>query len=226
MKLLFVFLAFAVITAIAQNSESTITGTIFADNNFTLYVNGKEVARDPVEIIPHNAVNVTFTVPKDEDIVIAIEARDWANDTTGLEYENRCVGDGGFRAMFSNGVVTNSSWVCLNRHYGPVNWKACVAAQMIRNQSLQLLPACKKDSTPPLEGCISRITPIPQNWTRLDFDDSRWDFALEYTDEEVKWGLPPTNCTIPGTIVSPDRDPQGNPITCPQNLNWGDSKFI
>ena len=121
--------------ALAQKTV-TITGTIFVDNNFTLYVNGREVARDPVEIIPHNAVNVTFTVPEGKDIIIAIESRDWANDTTGLEYGNRCVGDGGLRAMFSNGVVTNGSWVCLNRHYGPTNWKECVAAQMVRNQSI------------------------------------------------------------------------------------------
>ena len=73
---------------------------------------------------------------------------------------------------------------------------------------------------------MSRITPIPKNWTQLDFDDSRWDYALEYTDEEVKWGLPPANCTVPGNIISSETDPQGNPITCPQNLDWGNSKFI
>ena len=77
-------------------------------------------------------MNVTFTIPRDEDIVFAIEARDWADEVTGLEYDNRCVGDGGLRMMFSNGVVSNSSWVCTGVHYGPENWKTCFGAQRVR----------------------------------------------------------------------------------------------
>lgn len=36
------------------------TGTIYADNWFRLYVNGRQVAVDPVRFIPHNAVSFTF----------------------------------------------------------------------------------------------------------------------------------------------------------------------
>lgn len=39
-------------------------------------------------------------------------------------------------------------------------------------------------------------------------------------------GLPPLNCSVPGTIISAEVDPNGDPITCPQNLDWGESKFI
>ena len=132
-----------------SNSQEmeTITGTIFCDNDFNFYVNGELVAQDPITTFPHNAVNVSFSIPRGKDAIFAIEAMDWADDVSGLEYDNRCVGDGGLRAMFSNGVVTNSSWVCINHHYGPVNWKECVAGQTVRDQSLQLLPACKQNST-------------------------------------------------------------------------------
>ena len=204
----------------------TINGTIYCDNDFTFYVNGEFIVKDPVPITPHGAVNVSFTVPHGKNIVFAIEGRDWADNITGLEYGDRCIGDGGLRAIFSNGVVTNSSWVCTTHHYGPVNWKKCFGAQTLRNQSLQLLPACSQNTTIPLNGCTSRITPKPSSWTNLDFDDSRWDYALEYTEDIVGYGLPPMGCKEPCAIVSNETDPNGEPITCPQNLDWGDSKFI
>lgn len=212
--------------AISSSQEmETITGTIYCDNDFTFYVNGELVAQDPIPTFRHNAVNVSFNIPRGKNTVFAIEARDWADDVSGLEYDDRCVGDGGLRAMFSNGVVTNSSWVCINHHYGPVNWKECVAGQTVRDQSLQLLTPCKQNSTPPLVGCTSRLTPRPKGWTEVGFDDSRWDYSMEFSDAEVRWGLPPLGCDT-GAIIATETDDDGNPITCPQNLDWGESKFI
>lgn len=212
--------------AMSHSQEmETITGTIYCDNDFTFYVNGELVAQDPIPTFRHNAVNVSFSIPRGKNTVFAIEARDWADDVSGLEYDDRCVGDGGLRAMFSNGVVTNSSWVCINHHYGPVNWKECVAGQTVRDQSLQLLTPCKQNSTPPLVGCTSRLTPRPKGWTEVGFDDSRWDYSMEFSDAEVRWGLPPLGCDT-GAIIATETDDDGNPITCPQNLDWGESKFI
>lgn len=98
--------------------------------------------------------------------------------------------------MFSNGVVTNGSWVSSTHHYGPVNWKECFAGQTVRNQSLQLLVPCKADSTPQIVGCESRSTPRPSGWNNLGFDDSRWEYAHEYSEAVVGWGVPPANCNI------------------------------
>lgn len=78
----------------AQEME-TITGTIYCDNDFSFYVNGELVEEDPISVIPHNAVNVSFSVPRGKDVVFAIEGRDVADDVSGLEYGDRCVGDGG-----------------------------------------------------------------------------------------------------------------------------------
>ena len=128
--------------------------------------------------------------------------------------------------IFSNGVVTNSSWVCTTHHYGPTNWKACFAGQTVRDQSFQLLPGCMENSTPQIEGCVSRITPRPEGWNEIGFDDSRWEFAFEYTEAQTGYGLLPAGCETPGTLVSSDVDPNGDPITCQNNVDWGDSEFI
>lgn len=202
-----------------------VTGTIYCDNEFKFYINGELIAEDPVPTIPHNALNITFTIPAAEPVVFAITAIDWANETTGLEYDNRCVGDGGVRAMFSNGVVTNSSWKCWTSLYGPVNWQACYAVDS-RDPGNKILPLCKQDGMPPFEGCYTRKVDVPRGWTTLDFDDCDWEHALEYEDDFVGWGLPPTNCTDSTVYISPDTDPDGNPLTCPRQLDWGASKFI
>lgn len=208
----------------AQEME-TVNGTIYSDNNFTFYVNGEFIARDPVEVIPHNAVNITFRIPKGQDVVFAITASDWSNETTGLEYANRCVGDGGLRAMFSNGVVTNSSWKCWVSLFGPVNWQDCYAAAD-RNNTLKVLPFCKQDSVPPLEGCFTRKRAVPEGWTTVRFDDKAWQNAIVWDEDYVGWGLPPTGCSDPTVYISPDVDANGNNLTCPRQLDWGLAQFI
>ena len=69
--------------------QETIYGTIYCDNNFTFFIDGELIQQDPVDTFPHNAVNVTFSIPKDEPVVFAFTARDWSNQTTGLEYDNQ-----------------------------------------------------------------------------------------------------------------------------------------
>ncbi len=219
-----------VVLAIPYGSSvetETIKGTIYSDNEFIFYVNGKEIARDDFPtILGHNAMNVSFSVENGKDLVLAIEAIDWASNDTGLEFDNRCIGSGGLRAMFSNGVVTNSSWVCKTHTYGPLNWKKCFGAQTVRNQSLQLHLACLQPDTPPLVGCTTRTTPKPEGWTSLNFDDSHWEYALEYDARDVGYGKPPTGCSEPRAYISSDVDSNGVNATCPQNLDWGKANFI
>lgn len=206
----------------AQDSE-VITGTVYVNNEFTLYINGEQVAED--SMLAHGAHNVSFSVEKGKDITFAIDARDWTDDG-GLEFSGRCVGGGWIRAFFTNGVVTNGSWVCSTYNYGPVNWKECFAAQTVRDQSLQLLPNCSFNSTPPLVGCTVRETSRPDGWATPRFDDSRWEYALEYSVEEAGFGPLPTGCEDPNTYISSDMDDNGMNITCQNNVNWGASKFI
>ena len=218
------------VSSVAEELE-TVTGTIYCNNNISLYVNGKLVAVDPVPTAPHNAFNVSFQVPANRDVTLAVEAIDLADDVTGLELNDRCLGSGGFRAFFSNGIVTNSTWRCRTWHYGPVNWKDCFAGAD-RAPELKLLPGCLFNVSADdglNTGCFSRITPIPKDWAQPEFDDSGWEFATEWDDEYVRpfvWPAFPEGCRDPGRVISPELDENGNNMTCPSNVDWGESKFI
>ena len=211
-------------------AQDTITGTIFANNNASFYINGELIAVDPIHIVPHNAFNVSFQVPAGQDITFAIEAIDIADDVTGLELDNRCLGAGGLRAMFSNGVVTDSSWKCYTWHYGPVNWKECFAAEE-RAGALKVFPACLFSVLvgDGFEGCFSRLSPIPEGWADPDFDESGWEYATVWNDTYVRpfvWPVLPIGCSDPGTVISSQADDNGVNLTCPNNLDWGTSEFI
>ena len=56
------FICFLLVTTaqFRRTDARTFTGSIYANNWFRLYVNGKEVATDPVRFIPHNSVTFTF----------------------------------------------------------------------------------------------------------------------------------------------------------------------
>ena len=59
------FLPFSAAPATAlecSGTPRTVHGTVYCDNKFTLWVNGLEVAIDPIEFTPHQAVRVAFGV--------------------------------------------------------------------------------------------------------------------------------------------------------------------
>lgn len=137
--------------------SDTIRANVYADNWFMLYVNGELVAVDSIAFIPHNVISVDLlpTYP----LTIAVMARDNADPRTGMEYANTNIGDGGFILKFADGTVTDGTWKakCFSR--GPIGG----------------------DTTNP------RVEnePIPTNWFAVDFDDSGWGRAREYSEQEV-----------------------------------------
>ena len=217
------------ICASAQEGDvefEIIDGTIYVNNNFTFYINGELIAKDPVETAPHNAYNVTFAVPKNQDVTYAITGIDLADVNTGLELQNRCLGSGGMRAIFSNGVGTNSSWKCWTSLYGPVNWQTCYAAVDDRNGSVKVLPLCNQEGVPPFTGCYTRSRDVPEDWNLPTFDDSNWENAIEHNETATIWGLRPTGCNVPNTYISSDVDTNLDNLTCPEWIDWGSSRFI
>jgi hypothetical protein len=121
-----------------------------------LYVNGRLVAVDPIQFTPHNVVSVDFL--PEYPMTIAVLAKDNADPKTGMEY-GTSIGDGGFCLKFADGTVTNASWKAKNFFHGPING----------------------DTTNPQV----KQEPLPENWWAVDFDDSTWKNAKEYTIEEV-----------------------------------------
>lgn len=135
----------------------TVRANIYADNWFMLYINGELAAVDSIRFIPHNVISVDL-LPS-YPMTIAVMARDNADPKTGMEYANTNIGDGGFILKFADGTVTNATWKAKAFSTGPIGGDT---------------------KNPRVEN-----TPLPENWFAIDFDDSAWPNAKEYTEEEV-----------------------------------------
>ncbi|MFM7209301.1 MAG: YHYH protein, partial [Verrucomicrobiota bacterium] len=134
----------------------TMKLNVYADNWFMLYVNGRLVAVDSIEFTPHNVISVDFL--PEYPMTIAVLAKDNADPKTGMEY-GTSIGDGGFCLKFSDGTVTDGRWKARNFFHGPV--KGDTANPKVQHD------------------------PLPANWWTVDFDDSQWSNAREFSVEEV-----------------------------------------
>jgi len=137
--------------------SDTIKANIYADNNFVLYINGELVAVDSISFIPHNVISVDL-LPS-YPMTIAVMAKDNADPKTGMEYANTNIGDAGFILKFGDGTVTSGKWKAKKISWGPID---------------------RDTKNPRVES-----VPIPENWMAVDFDDSSWAAAKEYSNEEV-----------------------------------------
>ena len=136
----------------------TVKANIYADNWFKMYINGKLIAIDSIEFVPHNIISVDIL--PEYPMTVAVLARDFADAQTGLEYNNTRIGDGGFILKFGDGTVTSEAWKAKKVFWGPLNG----------------------DIDNPKVG----REPIPEGWYEPDFDDSSWPNATEFTREEVR----------------------------------------
>jgi hypothetical protein len=141
---------------VKPNMADTIKANIYADNWFVLFVNGKLTAVDSIDFIPHNVVSVDIL--PEYPMTIAVMAKDNADPKTGMEYGAH-IGDGGFILKFGDGTVTSAKWKAKCFFTGPLGGDA-------KNPKV-------------------RHEPIPDDWYKVDFDDSKWGFATEYTEERV-----------------------------------------
>ena len=150
---------------------------VWADNWFALYVNGELVGEDSVPITTErsfNAETITFTAAY--PLTIAIEAKDFKETDSGLEYigeRNQQMGDGGIIAQItdlSTGnvlAVTNSGWKVLVIHRAPLN------------------PDCEEAANPDT-ACRFEKSEAPAGWTSADFDASQWVTATEWSEGAVR----------------------------------------
>ncbi|MYB75571.1 MAG: hypothetical protein F4X83_00415 [Chloroflexi bacterium] len=121
-----------------------------------------------------NAETITFTATY--PLTIAIEAKDFKETDSGLEYigeRNQQMGDGGIIAQItdlSTGkvvAVTNSGWKVLVIHRAPLN------------------PDCEKAANPDT-ACRFEKTEAPAGWTSAGFDAGTWDTATEWSEGAVR----------------------------------------
>ncbi len=141
---------------IKPKMSDTMKANIYADNWFVLFINGKLTAVDSIDFIPHNVVSIDIL--PEYPMTIAVMAKDNADPKTGTEYGTN-IGDGGFILKFADGTVSNGKWKAKCFFKGPLE-------RDTKN------PRVKHDS-------------IPDDWYKVGFDDSKWAYATEYTEERV-----------------------------------------
>ena len=113
-------------TVVVDEDGEEVTGYLFGDNYFELYVNGKIVARDPIGFVPFNSAVVRFRAKA--PLAFAVKLVDWGTHLgVGMEYDRWNVGDGGFVASFSDGTETNAAWKCRAFYMSPLQDVSCVA---------------------------------------------------------------------------------------------------
>lgn len=177
--------AFAVLLLIIQSTvpanaatikQVTFQAEVWADNWFSLYVNGRKVGDDSVSISQEKSFNsekikFTATYP----LTVGLMAKDYVENASGLEYigkSNQQIGDGGIilqiRDLTTNQIVgyTDSSWKSLVIYKAPLN------------------PECVSSKTP-LTDCRSSTIKPATNWYSSSFKDSSWTSATEFSKEAV-----------------------------------------
>ncbi len=177
----------------------TVVGTVYCDNLFTLWVNGRKVASDPVAFTPHQAVHVAFEWNGASSLTYAIQCEDYASES-GYEYtgsNSPQLGDGALIAAFEDGLgtVTTANWRVYTATFGPTDASRSAG--------------CSADN---LDSCVVENRGMPEGWTQPDFDDSSWAFATPYSAAEAGWGRRPTWSSKEGccTLTSPvDRSSLG-----------------
>lgn len=162
----------------AQSAAATETFMVevWADNWMAFYVNGELVAEDSVSITTERSFNSeVFTFEAAAPFTIAIEAKDFKETDSGIEYigeRNQQMGDGGIIAQVTNVetgqvvAVTNADWSALVVHRAPLN------------------TSCEKDPDPDTT-CEFEITETPAGWASADFDDSSWTAATVWSEAAV-----------------------------------------
>ena len=158
-------------TLVIDEDGDEVSGWLFGDNFFELYVNGEYVCRDSIGFTPFNASAVRFQA--EYPMTLAVRLVDWGTHLgIGMEYDNYNVGDGGFIARFSNGTTTSADWSCQVFYVAPVDTADCVGAGR-DTSACPVEPDCLSDP----EQCAALHYDVPENWMQPNFDDASWQRA-------------------------------------------------
>lgn len=160
----------------ASTKTIAFTAEVWADNWFALYINGKKVGEDSVPITTVRSFNkekITFSASY--PLTIALIAKDYTEDLSGLEYigtEKQQIGDAGIIAQITESksgnfvIATSTNWKVLTINKAPLN------------------PACVTSKSPKTE-CKYSETKIPSTWYSKTYTDSSWAKATSFSEAEV-----------------------------------------
>lgn len=160
-----------------------VTGYLFADNYFELYVNGKLVAVDPVPYTPFNSAVVRFRARR--PISYAVRLVDWEENLgLGMELNGGNAyhpGDGGFMASFSDGTVTDGRWQAQSFYIAPLDDPALVVERADGghdSSAASLSPTRREDA-------YALHYPLPEDWSDPAYDACPWPAASTYSEAAV-----------------------------------------
>lgn len=207
-----VTLTFLLAAGCAANAPTAtgITAEIWADNWFEMYVDGAKVLEDSVPITTERSFNAeTTNLTSKPTMTVAFMVKDFKENDTGLEYigtDRQQMGDGGFIAQFRDNATgkiigaTDSKMRCLVVQRAPTD-RACAKERS---------PVAGKGS------CGFVETPIPENWTAADFDDSDWPTAVEHSARDVspKDGYDEISWDSAAKLIWSDDLVQDNTLLC------------
>ena len=177
---------------VVDDDGEVISGFLYGDNYFELYVNGKLVGVDPVPYTPFNSCFVKFKAKR--PIKYAVKLIDW-EENLGIGSELNggnpfYPGDGGFVAKFSDGTVTNSNWKVQTFYIAPLSNVNCVTevGGSRKSSSCTSYPSSAATS-------YALHWTIPVNWFSTSFDFQSWPAASIYSSAEVGPKVSFTNFT-------------------------------
>jgi hypothetical protein len=149
---------------------------IWADNWFSLYINGKLVGEDSVPITTERSFNAdTIEFDATYPLTVAMAAKDFRENNTGLEYigtDRQQMGDGGVIAQITDTstgevvAVTGEDWLGLVIHRAPLDTN------------------CERSADSAAD-CTFESTAEPDGWIDASFNDDTWVTATTYSPDEV-----------------------------------------
>lgn len=177
-------------TRVIDPDGAVVTGTLFSDNYFELFVNGRFVARDALGFTPFNTAAVRFQARY--PMTLAVSLVDWEG-YLGIGLESRGgayhIGDGGFIAVFSNGVTTGAQWRCRPYYVAPLDDPGCItlgadgAMDSARCPSTDTAVRCVTND--PEHTCRGAHQQVPTEWAMPGYDDRRWPSAALFDAARV-----------------------------------------
>ncbi len=188
-----------------------ITGFIFADNYFEMYVNGVAVGKDKVPFTPFNSSIVRFRVRR--PFTIAMLLVDWEEHLgVGCEANGGKAyhaGDGGMVAVFKDAAnttvaITNSAWKAQTFYTAPIKDLTCPREEGMR----RLSNACNTQDAADGSQYYALHWSRPATWREPTFDDANWPAATTYTNAEIGVDNKPAYTNFTNVFDDPANDAQ------------------
>ncbi|MBX2874713.1 MAG: hypothetical protein KTR30_21500 [Saprospiraceae bacterium] len=165
-----------------------ITGYIFGDNYFELYVNGMMVGKDAIPFTQFNSHIVKFKVTLPFSIAMLLV--DWEENLGVGTEANRASdyhpGDGGMVAVFKDEsgkilATTGSEWKAQTFYTAPIKNLSCPT----ENGSIRSTANCNSEDASDGRNFYGLHWAVPVNWMKKDFDDSSWPNATTFTNAVI-----------------------------------------